>query len=133
MSAAPLASRAATAERARNSVPLLPEAGKDAKRMAAVILEVWAGLRTPLQAAEALGVSLPRYYQIEANGLQGLVAGCTPKPKGRQANPAHEATALRRANERLQREVGRQPALGPLTQRRLGVAPPPPPPATPNG
>src|SRR5215469_14011339 len=110
MSAAPLASRAATAERARNSVPLLPEAGKDAKRMAAVILEVWAGLRTPLQAAEALGVSLPRYYQIEASGLQGLVAGCAPKPKGRQANPAHEATVLKRDNERLRRELARQQA-----------------------
>src|SRR5262249_7187489 len=133
MSAAPLASRAATAERARNSVPLLPEAGKDAKRMAAVILEVWAGLRTPLQAAEALGVSLPRYYQIEASGLQGLVTGCAPKPKGRQANPAHEATALRRDNERLQRELGRQQALVRLTQRGLGVAPPPAKPATTKG
>jgi hypothetical protein len=133
MSAAPLASRAATAKRARNSAPLLPEASKDAKRMAAVILEVWAGLRTPLQAAEALSVSLPRYYQIEASGLQGLVAGCAPKPKGRQANPAHEATALRRDNERLQRELGRQQALVRLTQRGLGVAPPPAKPATKKG
>src|SRR5262245_585929 len=124
MSAAASASRAVTAKRARNSVPLLPEAGKDAKRMAAVILEVWAGLRTPLQAAEALAVSLPRYYQIEANGLQGLVAGCTPKPKGRQVNPAQETTALRRDNERLQRELSRQQALVRLTQRGLGVAPP---------
>ena len=122
MSTAPPASR--PTKRSRNSVPLLPEAGKDAKRVAAVILEVWAGLRTPLQAAEALGVSLPRYYQIEANGLQGLVAGCAPKPKGRQANPAHEATALRRDNERLQRELGRQQALVRLTQRGLGVTPP---------
>jgi hypothetical protein len=124
MSVTSPAPRAATAKRARNSVPLVPEAGKDAKRLAAVILEVWAGLRTPLQAAEALSVSLPRYYQIEANGLQGLVAGCTPKPKGRQANPAREATALRRDNERLRRELGRQQALVRLTQRGLGVAPP---------
>jgi hypothetical protein len=121
MSTAPPASR--PTKRARNSVPLVPEAGKDAKRLAAVILEVWAGLRTPLQAAEALSVSLPRYYQIEANGLQGLVAGCTPKPKGRQVNPAREATALKRDNERLRRELGRQQALVRLTQRGLGVAP----------
>jgi len=119
------------AKRPRNRVPLLPEAGKDAKRMAAVILEVWAGLRTPLQAAEALGVSLPRYYQIEANGLHGLVTGCTPKPKGRQVNSAHEATALKRDNERLRRELGRQQALIRLTQRGLGVVPPPAKPATP--
>jgi hypothetical protein len=131
MSATPPASRVAPAKRARNSVPLLPEAGKDAKRLAAVILEVWAGLRTPLQAAETLSVSLPRYYQIEANGLQGLVAGCTPKSKGRQVNPAREATALRQDNERLRRELGRQQALIRLTQRGLGVAPPAAKPATP--
>src|SRR5215471_19131966 len=121
------------AKRCRNSVPLAPQAGKDAKRLAAVILEVWAGLRTPQQAAEALCVSLPRYYQIEANGLQGLVAGCAPKPKGRQVNPAHEATVLRRDNERLRRELGRQQALVRLTQRGLGVAPPPTKPATKKG
>jgi hypothetical protein len=78
----------AAAKRPRNSVPLLPEGSKNAKRLGAVILEVSAGIRTPLQAAEALGLSLPRYYQIEANGLNGLVAACTPKPKGLQANPA---------------------------------------------
>ena len=121
MSTAPPASR--PAKRARNSVPLVPQASKDAKRLAAVILEVWAGLRTPQQAAEALSVSLPRYYQIEANGLQGLVAGCAPRPKGRQVNPAHEATVLRRDNERLRRELGRQQALVRLAQRGLGVAP----------
>src|SRR5215472_14966867 len=133
MSATPSAPRATPAKRARNSVPLVPEAGKDAKRLAAVILEVWAGLRTPQQAAEALSVSLPRYYQIEANGLQGLVAGCAPRPKGRQVNPAREATVLRRDNERLRRELGRQQALVRLTQRGLGVVPPPAKPATKKG
>jgi hypothetical protein len=117
------ASPSRPARRPRNSVPLLPEANKDAKRMAAVILEVWAGMRTPLQAAEALGLSLPRYYQIEANGLHGLVAGIAPK--GRQANPAREATALKRDNERLRRELSRQQAFVRLTQRSLGVASPP--------
>src|SRR5215470_8558291 len=131
MNAVPPASR--PAKHPRHSVPLLPEANKDAKRMAAVILEVWAGLRTPIQAAEALGLSLPRYYQIEANGLHGIVAACTPKPKGRQANPAREAMALKRDNERLRRELGRQQALVRLTQRGLGVAPPPAKPTTPKG
>ena len=129
MSTTPPASQ--PSKRPRNSVPLVPEASKDAKRLAAVILEVWAGLRTPLQAAEALSVSLPRYYQIEANGLHGLVAGCTPKPKGRQVNSTREATALKRDNERLRRELGRQQALIRLTQRGLGVVPPPAKPATP--
>ena len=128
-----LPSRAAAAKPPRSRVSLLPEASKDAKRMAAVILEVWAGMRTPLQAAEALGLSLPRYYQIEANGLSSLVAACTPKPKGRQANPAREATALRRDNQRLRRELGRQRALVRLTRRGLGVALPPAKPASKKG
>ena len=80
-----------------------------------------------------MGLSLPRYYQIEASGLNGLVAVCTPKPKGRQADPAREATALKRDNERLRRELGRQQALVRLTQRGLGVAPPPAKPASKKG
>jgi hypothetical protein len=117
-------SRPLAARRARNSVPLLPEASKDAKRRAVVILEVWAGVRTPLQAAEVLGVSLPRYYQMEASGLQGLVAACTARPKGRQVNTTREVSNLQHDNERLRRELGRQQALIRLTQRSLGVAPP---------
>src|SRR6266446_3622667 len=45
-----------------------------AKRMAAAILEVLAGARTPLDAATALAVSLPRYYQLESRALEGLVS-----------------------------------------------------------
>jgi hypothetical protein len=41
--------------------------------------------------------------------------------------------ALRRDNERLQRELGRQQALVRLTQRGLGVAPPSAKPATKKG
>ena len=33
-----------------------------ARQRTAAILEVLAGMRTPMAAAEALGVSLPRYY-----------------------------------------------------------------------
>jgi hypothetical protein len=130
---ATVSSPTAAAQRPRNRASLLPEASKDARRMAAVILEVWAGMRTPVQAAEVLGLSLPRYYQIEAAGLQGLVAACTPKPRGRQAHPAREATALRRDNERLRRELGRQQALVRLTQRGLGLPPPPAKPASKQG
>jgi hypothetical protein len=61
-------------------------ASREAKRLAAVLLDVLAGARTPPQAAEALGVSLPRYYQLEGRGLTGLVAACEARPRGRQAN-----------------------------------------------
>ena len=51
-----------------------PDASRGAKQLAAVVLDVLAGSRTPPQAAETLGVSLPRYYQLEAGALGGLVA-----------------------------------------------------------
>src|SRR5580658_5780818 len=57
--------------------------GRDAQRQAAVILEVLAGARTPTQAAAALSVSVPRYYQMETRALRGLVEACEAKPRGR--------------------------------------------------
>jgi hypothetical protein len=96
-----------------------------ARKQAAAILEVLAGTRTPLQAAGDLGVSLARYYQLEQRGLEGLLAACEPRCQGRGRRPVDEAVRLRRENERLQREVGRQQALVRLVQRSVGLPPPP--------
>ncbi len=52
----------------------------EAQRLAATILEVLAGLRSPPEASQALAVSLPRYYQLEARALEGLVAALAPRP-----------------------------------------------------
>jgi hypothetical protein len=102
----------------------LEAASKDAKRLAAVMLEVLAGSRTPLQAAEALAVSLPRYYQLEERGVSGLLAACEARPRGRQADGEAALAALTKENQRLKREVGRYQTLVRLTQRTVGVAPP---------
>jgi hypothetical protein len=51
----------------------------EAQRLAAMILECLAGVRAPPSAAEILGISLPRYYQLEARALQGLVAALAPR------------------------------------------------------
>jgi len=124
MTPSPTTTIAATrTQRPRNTVPLAPQASKEAKRLAAVILEVWAGLRQPSQAAEALQVSLPRYYQVETRALQGLLAACEPRPKGRQPEVAQELATLQQHNARLQREVARQQALVRLAQRAVGVPP----------
>jgi hypothetical protein len=112
---------AARSQRRRNTVPLAPQASKEAKRLAAVILEVLAGVRQPSQAAEALQVSLPRYYQVETRALQGLLAACESRPKGRQPQTAQELAALQQHNARLQREVARQQALVRVAQRVVGV------------
>jgi hypothetical protein len=109
---------------------LAPQVSKEAKRLAAVILEVLAGVRQPSQAAEALQVSLPRYYQVETRALQGLLAACEPRPKGRQPETAHELAILQQHNARLQREVARQQALVRLAQRAVGVLPAPAPKAS---
>jgi hypothetical protein len=114
------------AKRPRHTVPLAPAESKESKRLAAVILEVLAGVRTPGQAAEVLHVSLPRYYQLEVRALRGLVESCEPKPKGRQAQTGSAEAALRRENEHLRREVTRQQSLVRLTQRNIGLTPPAP-------
>jgi hypothetical protein len=101
-----------------------PDASREAKRLAAAILEVLAGLRTPAQAAEATGLSLPRYYQIEAQALTGLVRGCERLPRGRRPETT-AAAALAKENERLKRELGRQQTLVRLAQRSVGLGPPP--------
>jgi len=112
---------AARGKRPRHTVPLAPQVSKEAKRQAAVILEVLAGVRQPSQAAEALQVSLPRYYQVETRALQGLLAACEPRPKGRQPERAQELATLQQHNARLQREVARQQTLVRLAQRAVGV------------
>jgi hypothetical protein len=102
---------------------------RDARRMAAAILEVLAGARTPAEAAAALGVSLPRYYQVESRALRGLLSACEPRPRGPGRSVDRELAALRRDNQRLQRELGRHQALARAAQRTIGLPPPPPTPA----
>ena len=89
------------AQRTTGGAALGQESSREAKKLAAAILEVLAGGRTPTQAAEALSVSLPRYYQLEVRGLRALLAACEPRPRGRQQNPLVEGAELRRQNERL--------------------------------
>src|SRR5262249_2126334 len=103
-----------------------PEVTREAKRLAAVVLDVLAGSRTPPQAAEALGVSLPRYYQLEARALGGLLEACQPRPRGRRPDGGGELAGARKGLERVKRELARSQALVRLTQRTVGVAPPSP-------
>jgi hypothetical protein len=96
----------------------------EARRQAAAILEVLAGARTPTEVAERLAISLTRYYIIEGRALQGLIAACEPRPRGRVRTPASELAALRRECEQLRRQAARQQALLRVTERTMGLAPP---------
>ena len=111
--------------------PKAQEASREAKRLAAAILEVLAGLRTPTDAAQSLSISVPRYYILEQRALDGLVLACEPRTQGRQQTPERRAEELEKEVQRLTREVARQHALVRVTGRTIGLpAPQPAKPAT---
>jgi hypothetical protein len=102
-----------------------PERSRLARQRAAAILEVLAGARTPLEAATALGLSLARYYLLEAQALAALVAGCELQPRGRGADSARQLATLAKECQRWQRECARQQALVRAAHRALGLNAPP--------
>ena len=106
--------------------PTVSGGSRDARRVAAVILEVLAGQRTPMDAAGVLGVSQPRYYALESRALEGLVMACESRARGRRPSLEREVARLRSEVERLQRASARSQALLRLSQRVVGVAPPAP-------
>jgi hypothetical protein len=92
--------------------------------LCAAILEVLAGMRTPTQAAEALGISVPRYYALESRALGGLLEACRKRQKGRRRTPERELSKLQAEVERLKRDCTRSQALLRTAQRNLGLSAP---------
>jgi hypothetical protein len=105
---------------------LLKDRGAQARQLAATILEVLAGARTPTEAAQALELSVPRYYQLEAQALRGLLEACEPKPQGRVRTVQSEFATLHKEIQRLQRDLTRQQSLARVAQRAVGLSPPAP-------
>src|SRR5262249_2844903 len=97
-------------------------ASAEARRLAAAILEVLAGARSPAEAATALGVSLVRYYQVEARALRALVAGCEARPRGRAPSVGEGLLQLRQGNAR--RGPGGERAVVRGARGAGGLAPP---------
>ena len=108
----------------RSNQPKTPgaQASQEARRMGAAILEVLAGVRKPLDAAAALGVSLPRYYLLENRALDGMVDACEPRSRGRRCSPQKRLEQLEQQVVQLQRELARSQALARTTQRTIGLA-----------
>ena len=113
----------------RKLATALPQHSRQAKQRAAAILEVLAGGRTPTQAAQALGVSLGRYYLLEDKALAALLAACETQPRGPGPDSARRLASLERQCQHWQRECVRQQALVRAAQRTIGLAPPPAPPS----
>jgi hypothetical protein len=96
----------------------------EANRIAVAILEVLSGLRTPTDAAGALEVSLPRYYQLEVRALEGLVGACESRKKGRQMTLESQLARLQTQLAQARAETARQQALVRAAQRSIGLKPP---------
>lgn len=122
----PADSTAHRVRKTRSPYRKLPEASGDeeAKRLCAMILEVLGGLRTPTDAAGALGVSVPRYYALESRALEGLLRACQRRAKGRKRTAEGELARSRDDLERLTRERDRLQAILRASQRAIGLAAP---------
>ena len=119
MSDQPNPSKTAKAKKQPSSTT--PSGTVAARRLAVAILETLAGLRTPADAATAAGVSLPRYYQLERRAVEGLVAACEPRPKGKQATPESKIAQLEKQLAQTQRECARGQALVRAAERTVGL------------
>jgi hypothetical protein len=108
---------------ARQPQPRLT-ASREAQQRASAILEVLAGIRTPTDAAAALGIAPPRYYLLEQRALTGLVAACESRPVGPGRNLQRQIAMLHKEISRLKQDCTRQQALVRASQRTIGLAPP---------
>lgn len=105
--------------------PMGPKAvrgSEAARRLAALLLEAWCGVRSTQSASEAMGIAVPRFYQLEARALQMVVAAMEPRPRGRQRTAESELGRLQREQQRLVRDVERYQSLYRTAQRALGLA-----------
>jgi hypothetical protein len=128
---APRRSRGSYRRQLMEKQPGLAAIGPEARRAAAVVLEVLAGVRTPLSAAAALGVRPPRYYVLEERAIAGLVTACAPRPKGRTVSTERRVARLERELAAARRDLARQQALTRTAQRALGLTAAPAPRAAP--
>ena len=92
-----------------------------ATRLAVGILEVLSGVYGPGEGSRLLGLSLTRYYALEARGVQGLVQALEPRATGTHGSGLE---ALQREKQDLERMVHRLQALLRATQRAVAITPP---------
>jgi len=104
--------------------PKTLEGSAEAKKIAAVILEVLAGLRATPDACNALEISVNRYYVLETRALQGLIRALEPLPRGRRKTTQDRVGELEREAELLRRELTRSQALMRSMHRSIGVPSP---------
>lgn len=125
-SGAPVPVTASSPRSVKRGGPAPAPGTREANKLAVAILDVLAGSRLPAQAADSVGISLPRYYQLEQRALNAIVQACEPRAKGPRRNPERQTAQLERQIGRLTQELSRQQALVRAAQRTIGLAPPAP-------
>jgi hypothetical protein len=99
---------------------------QESRRLAAAVLDVLGGERSAPQAAEALGISVPRYYALEARAVEGLMKACEPRPRGRLTSPEKQLAGVKRELARMTRERDRLLTLVRVAHRTVALAEPKP-------
>lgn len=102
----------------------LDQFSAEVRRTAACVLEVLAGVRTPQEAAVALNLTLPTYYNLEVRALRGLIAGCGPVIPGGSMVLTNKLKGAQQRVIRLEVQVQRYQALLRAAQRQVGLAAP---------
>lgn len=95
---------------------------KASRKAVAAILEALSGGISTTEAAELLGVSHSRYYQLEARALGGMLEASEPKKRGYQKTPEREIDGLRDEKRGLEKELRRHQSLLRAANRSLGLA-----------
>jgi len=117
----------ATKTRARKTgrrAPCPQPGSSQANRLAAIVLDVLAGVRLPADAAQQGGISLPSYYHLEQRVLDAIVRACEPRPRGKVRSPQRQLEQLQRQVTRWQQECARQQTLVRAAHRTIGLTPP---------
>ena len=106
---------------AKKSGPSTLRGSARARAVTVVVLEALSGEVGTTEAAERLGVSLSRYYQLEAKALEGMLKALEPRTKGPQMTPQREIQALRAEKRALEKELRRHQTLLRAAHRSVGL------------
>jgi hypothetical protein len=102
--------------------PSTLKGSKRARQITTAVLEALSGEVGTTEAAEQLGVTLSRYYQLETKALAGMLAAVEPRTKGPQNSPDREIKALRAETKTLRKELRRHQSLLRAARRTVGLS-----------
>jgi len=98
-----------------------PVGSKRARQITSVVIETFSGSLGTAEAAEQLGISLSRYYQLEAKALDGMLRALEPRPRGPCVTPEKRIKALEAEKKALEKELRRHQALLRAAHRAVGL------------